>query len=312
MLTELQAGTAKSIVNLFETGRVLGDYAQVTLIPGDTGGLTYGRSQTTLTSGGLHRLVSDYCALPEAQMASPLVPFLPALEGKDPALNEDRYFHNLLRAAADDAAMRAAQDEFFDREYWLPAARIATRRGITTPLGIAVVYDSRVHGAWDFIRRRTDAAAGPIAALGERAWITAYVRERRNWLANHRRADLRRTTYRMDTFLMLIEDDLWALELPLVVRGQEIDEAALAARPAGVFDGPPPRSRPIALARPLMRGLDVRMVQLALSKPDNGFAVGADGFYGRHSARAVAAFRRRNGMDEDHVVDEVVFDRLLQ
>ena len=51
ILTELQRKTIQAMVNIFETSAVLGRYAQVTLIPGDTGGLTYGRSQTTINSG---------------------------------------------------------------------------------------------------------------------------------------------------------------------------------------------------------------------------------------------------------------------
>ncbi len=58
MLTDLQKRTAQAIVNIFETGRVRGDYAKVTLIPGDPGHLTYGRSQTTLASGNLHLLIN--------------------------------------------------------------------------------------------------------------------------------------------------------------------------------------------------------------------------------------------------------------
>jgi chitosanase len=54
MLTELQKKTAKAIVNIFETGRPLGDYSKVTLLQGDTGHLTYGRSQTTLASDNLY------------------------------------------------------------------------------------------------------------------------------------------------------------------------------------------------------------------------------------------------------------------
>ncbi|MDX1384511.1 MAG: chitosanase, partial [Thermoanaerobaculia bacterium] len=66
MLTELQVDTIHAVVNVFETSTVRGDYGKVTLIPGDTGQLTFGRSQTTLTSGGLHALVEAYCARPEA------------------------------------------------------------------------------------------------------------------------------------------------------------------------------------------------------------------------------------------------------
>src|SRR5690242_6887784 len=47
---------AEAIVNIFETGSALGNYGAVTLIPHDSGHLTYGRSQTTLGSGNLYLL----------------------------------------------------------------------------------------------------------------------------------------------------------------------------------------------------------------------------------------------------------------
>jgi chitosanase len=49
MLTDLQTRAAQAIVNVFETGTPRGDYGRVTLLAGDTGHLTYGRSQTTCT-----------------------------------------------------------------------------------------------------------------------------------------------------------------------------------------------------------------------------------------------------------------------
>ena len=60
-LAPLQKAAAQAIVNIFETGSVRGDYGEVTLIPGDSGQLTYGRSQTTLASGNLFLLIQDYC-----------------------------------------------------------------------------------------------------------------------------------------------------------------------------------------------------------------------------------------------------------
>jgi len=51
---------AQAIVNIFETGTALGEYGKVTVIPGDTGHLTFGRSQTTLGSGNLHLLLERY------------------------------------------------------------------------------------------------------------------------------------------------------------------------------------------------------------------------------------------------------------
>jgi len=53
MLTTLQKKTSQAIVNIFESGRPLGDYGCVTVIKDDTAHLTYGRSQTTLAGGDL-------------------------------------------------------------------------------------------------------------------------------------------------------------------------------------------------------------------------------------------------------------------
>ena len=66
----LQEQTAKAIVNIFETGRLKGDYASVVVASGDAGHLTYGRSQTTLASGNLYLLISSYCSAPGAKAYS--------------------------------------------------------------------------------------------------------------------------------------------------------------------------------------------------------------------------------------------------
>src|SRR3569623_685032 len=161
-----QAQTAKAIVNIFETGSVRGDYSQVSLLPGDTGRLTYGRAQTTLGSGNLNVLIQRYCARGGARFAARLRPWLSALATRSPAADTDSKLHNLLRACADDPIMRDVQDAFFDQVYWEPAVRAATRLGIRSPLGVAVVYDSWVHGSWALLRDRP-LASGPQPQLGE-------------------------------------------------------------------------------------------------------------------------------------------------
>jgi Glycosyl hydrolase family 46 len=166
VLTDEQEQTAKAIVNIFETGRVRADYANVTLIPGDSGQLTYGRTQTTLASGGLHELIRAYTSAPGAVFRSDLEPFLGALEARDPALNDNLYFRNLLSAAADDPVMRRTQDDFFDRTKWRPANQAAARDGIVSALGTAVVYDSVVHGSWQTLRARANTVAGVASAPG--------------------------------------------------------------------------------------------------------------------------------------------------
>lgn len=292
MVTATQKRTAEAIVNIFETSEVRGNYGSVTVIAGDTGHLTFGRSQTTLGSGNLFDLIQQYSNNAGARFAGLLAPYLTRFRDKDQTLDTDIHLHNVLRATSDDPVMRDTQDEFFDARYWKPAGRAADRVGITTPLGMAVVYDSTVHGSWEAIRDRTNAACGTIAAAGEQKWITQYVTERRAWLAGAR-ADLRPTVYRMDAFRRLIELDAWSLALPLVVRDTEISLVSLAANPRGCYDGPAPGTRVLAVESPLQRGLDVRLVQLGLSR--HGVDIRADGIFGQGCAKCVRDFQTAQG-----------------
>ncbi len=300
MLTTTQSRTVQAIVNLFETSQVRGDYGQVTLLAGDTGHLTFGRSQTTLGSGGLHTLMARYCANSGARFGARLEKWLPAMQARDVALDRDLVLHNILRATADDPVMRDTQDTFFDQEYFAKAMRAAEKAGIREPLGCAVIYDSYVHGAFSIVSKLV---SGTPASRGERAWLADYVAARRNWLATSSRADLRATTYRMDAFARLIELGMWGLELPLVVRGAELSEATLAALPTTCYDGPQPGARALVFqtSAPLCRGLDVRLVQVALG--ERGANVRADGVFGRASANCVADLQRTKGMPVTGVAD---------
>lgn len=310
MLTPTQKRTAQAIVNIFETSSVLGDYSMVTIIAGDTGHLTFGRSQTTLGSGNLADLVNRYCANPAARFGPRLDPFRARIAARDVALDREFKLHNVLRASADDPVMRETQDIFFDQVYWRSAARAAMQFGIATPLGIAVLYDSVVHGSWKMIRERTDERRGTIATLGERGWISAYVDVRFEWLGTHTRPDLRATTYRMEAFRRLIDQGFWGLDLPLVVRNLEISTTTLAGIPPGCYDGPAPGSRALMLQSPLARGLDVRLVQLALS--DRNSDIKADGVYGQTSAKRMKEFQAANGLPATGIADVALIAELVR
>ena len=232
MLTHLQKRTIQAIVNVFETGSPVGDYSRVTLLPGDPGHLTYGRSQTTLASGNLARLINDYCAAAHGVTAERLRPYLSRLAAGDVTLDQDARLRTLLRDAASDEAMRQAQDALFDRAYWDPALAAAQSLGLQTALGTAVVYDSRIHGAWVRLRNATTASAGApsVPPCNEHKWISAYITIRHQWLATHANPILRNTVYRMQTFAQLLAASNWDLSLPLIAHGVRIDEASLAAR----------------------------------------------------------------------------------
>lgn len=304
-----QARTAQAIINIFETGEVLGRYSQVTVLPGDPGRLTYGRSQTTLGSGNLSQLLLQYCQNHGSRFGPRLQPLLPRFAAGDAALDSDIKVHNLLRACADDPVMRDTQDSFFDSAYWRPALAASAKLGLLSALAVAVVYDSHVHGSWTTLRDLTDREDGTAGAIGEQAWIRAYVRNRRTWLANHALDILHGTVYRMDAFQRLIDLGQWGLELPLVVRGTEISTAALSAAPPECYDGPPAGSRSLGLQQPLQRGLDVRLVQLSLS--DGGSDVKADGVFGQASVRCLKEFQLARGLPGTGVADPALIGELV-
>jgi chitosanase len=307
-LTGRQRQTAQAIINLFETSEVLGNYSQVTIIAKDTGHLTFGRSQTTLGSGNLSLLLQRYCANPGARFGPRLGPYMPRVAQRDFSLDNELKLHNILRASADDPVMRDTQDIFFDELYWQPAVRAAQQMNLTSPLAIAVVYDSHVHGSWAAIRDHTIELSGKVSAKGERAWIAAYVATRRNWLATNERADLRATVYRMEAFQRLIEQGFWGLDLPLVVRDKEISVATLNGTPQGCYDGPQPGTRVLTIQSPLHRGLDVRLLQLGLS--DRDIDIKADGVYGQTSFKRVKEYQFTKGLPATGAADIALIAQL--
>jgi len=287
LLSDLQKKTAAAIVNVFETGRALGDYGAVTVLPGDTGHLSYGRSQVTLGSGNLYRMIQLYCNTPGAAFAE-LSSFLERMQQRDFTLDTDMTLRALLRQAGQDPVMRTVQDQFFDANYWAPAAQSAAAFGISSALGTSVVYDSHVQGAWGAVRDRTIAQFGALGVIGENDWVNHYVTVRRDWLANNPNPALHPTVYRMDCFLGLIQDSHWDLPLPVEVRGVTID--------ASMMGGDAP-VRILSLTVPPMTGEDVRTVQRALAAAGADLAV--DGVFGSQTQAAVRQFQQQHGLAED-------------
>lgn len=305
---ELSKKTAQAIVNVFETSNPRGDYGSVICDPHDLGGLTYGRSQTTIDSGNLYLLIKDYCEAEGAEFADKLRPYLEPLANKARSLecqsgsHELRHLKAILRNAGADPVMQSVQDAFFDRAYWAPAFNAARELSIQTPLGQAVVYDSFIHGSWARMRDRTHAKHGRIDRIGEKAWIKAYVDTRRHWLANHSNRLLPRTVYRMDAFKQLIRENNWELKPPLSVRGCRIDRSVLSV--AGSSRAELSGFRILKLASPYLSGEDVEQVQTALR--DHGYFPATeviDGIYGPNTASKVEAFQRdSNSLKVDGIV----------
>ncbi len=296
MLTVLQKKTAQSIVNIFETGKPLGDYGNVTVLNGDTGHLSYGRSQTTLGSGNLALLLHAYCDA-NGSFSDSLRSFLSAFDRRDIKLDHNEKVKSLLRQAGDDHVMRTVQDDFFDRVYWGPALKSAAAVGAGKPLSITVIYDGRIHGSFEKIRDMTNEQHGPFGVVGEDEWIKSYVFIRRHWLANHGNTLLHGTVYRMDALMKLIEAGKWDLPLPLTVRNVIISEDILSPvyEPPVIVSAGDTDERVLFYKRPLMRGDDVRRLQLALGFREKE----ADGVFGRATEQAVKDFQNAHGLIPD-------------
>ena len=312
-MTDLQKLTAKSIVNVFETGRVRGRYNAVVVLKGDTGHLSYGRSQATLGSGSLYTLLKDYCETTGARHAQELVPLLPRFRDKDFTLDHDQAVRSLLQTSGDDPVMKSTQDSFFERGYWQPAVQAAKACNLTFPLSTAVIYDSHIHGGFGRIRKLVKSGLSVAAGGDEKTWVKEYIGERKAWLlsCDH---PLPNTVYRMDEFSKLIAANKWGLELPITVRGGVINEEVLGIVDADIEPARAPEpalmGRVLQLSRPYMRGDDVKGLQTALKH--NGFSSDVDGVFGPMTEVLVKQFQRKRNLRDDGVVGPMTWTELHQ
>jgi chitosanase len=288
-MNELQQTTARAIVNVFETGRILGNYAGIAVLEGDSGHLSYGRSQAALGSGSLYELLDAYCQKQTALFATQIRDFLPRLKNRDFTLDTDDKFRTLLKSAAtEDPVMRLTQDQFFDSRYLGPACRDASTLGIVEALGVTVIYDSCVQGGWPLLKERI----GPVTRQGSKDWVQRYIALRKAWLSSLK-APLPSTVYRMDAFGSLVELDKWDLALPVTVHNVTITAEALTADTPGQ-----PQTRTLLnLTTPYLRGADVTKLQQALK--EKGLPMTPDGVYGPFTSKLVEQWQAAHAIKED-------------
>ena len=211
---------AMAIVSTFETGAPFPDFSAVAVL-NDGAGVSYGFKQFTHASGSLALVLERYLQT-GGQVGRTLIEERMSLVSKrsKSAINTlaaDARFKNALRAAGVTHEMKQAQIEVAFSGFLQPAIDECFRLGFTSPLSLAVIYDSMVHGSWEKIRDRTQKSnAGPLVT-GEHVWITNYVTARDAWLAAIPR--LTATRYRTGFFINQIKRGNWLLELPLRVQG---------------------------------------------------------------------------------------------
>jgi hypothetical protein len=115
----------------------------------DSGIVSYGRFQYTLSSGNLFALLNRYIGASGSPIAAQLRDrFLQDVMERDPILRDNTDFKMLLIQAATDPVMQKAQDEQAVLNHWNPTLDMMCRpRGIKTPLGLALIFDMAInHG----------------------------------------------------------------------------------------------------------------------------------------------------------------------
>jgi chitosanase len=223
-LSAKQKKICEQVINVFETGKIAGDYAAlVTLADGPHGmrQVTYGRSQTT-EFGNLKELVQMYVDA-HGTFSDGLRPFIEMIT-RTP-LADNNVFKQLLRdAGRNDAVMRQIQDKFFDKRYFQPAMQWADANQFKQPLSALVIYDSFIHSGsiLPFLRNRFPEVP-PAKGGNEKKWIQEYVDVRDDWLRTHTILILRNTTYRTECFKREILRNNWDLaSVPINANGTNV------------------------------------------------------------------------------------------
>lgn len=220
MISENQKNKIIQIVSVFETGKKDGDYAAITVMRDGHHGtrqVTYGKHQTT-EQGNLKELLEMYIEN-EGIFAENIEKFAEKI-GRESLASNAEFKELLVKAANEDQIMRDTQDEFFEKDYYLPAYGFFSNNKFTLALSMLVIYDSFVHsGSIRSNLRQKFSEVPPAKGGDEKTWITQYVDVRHNWLANHENKLLRNTTYRTKCFKEQISNNNWDLDQPINAHG---------------------------------------------------------------------------------------------
>jgi chitosanase len=136
----------------------------------------------------------------------------------------DPAFKTLLQDAGKEEAMVLAQQEIFDEKYLGPAFTWAKKYQFGKPMSFLVIADSFLHSGsmLDFLMNRFPEKK-PVDGGDEEAWIKAYLKTRREWLAGHSNQILRGTVYRVDCYLDQIKKNNWLLaDSPVNMHGTNV------------------------------------------------------------------------------------------
>lgn len=112
----------------------------------DSGIISYGLIQFTLAAGSFITVVQRYLAASQTDIANQLRGYLPRIEAREESLRKDENLKSLLIQAADEQVMKDAQHSVADEKYWDKVwTGYIEPRGLTSPLGIALLFDMGVN-----------------------------------------------------------------------------------------------------------------------------------------------------------------------
>ncbi len=231
--------TIWAITSIFESGRPEGraDAYQTQ----DAGIISYGKHQATLGSGTLNQVMKAYFQRSSSPTSQKLKQeYAERIRAGDKNLRDDAELRRLLLEAAREPAMEEAQDAIFDQNFYQPAINRAKTTHVSTPLGLACLYDTKIQGGMDIVLKEvtnklggTIGETGPNGPIDEETWIRVFLDLREARL--HRLADryeaegneinakwLRTSIFRVDEHRKLLQMDNLNLEGNLLIRGQSV------------------------------------------------------------------------------------------
>lgn len=202
----------RRVINAFEMGKTTVDYDAIYVYRDGPGS----RRQITLSWGiteysTMKTFVKQYIEA-KGKFAQSFKNYVDLI-GRVSLVDNENFRSLLKRAAREDQVYRDIMDKVYYEQYYEPAMEWAAKHGFKLPLSFLCITDSIVHSGSILMSLRSKFDE-PTPAMGgdEKKWIYSYLRVRSEWLENHSRTILNKTSIRPKTFLKEIERNNWDLK----------------------------------------------------------------------------------------------------
>lgn len=202
----------ESIINVFETGSLKGDFSNISIYKDGSNGTKY------QVSYGLKQFTSEHN----------LITLLKRYESKKglyskifkkyyniiktEAITTKLDFIEALKKAGKEQIMIDSQNEIFDEIYFTKAYDFWKENGFKTNLGLLIIFDSIIHSGQ--IRndiREMFLENVPVNGGNEIKWLKAYNSSRKQWLISKSEL-LAKTIYRQKTFEKILQSKNYDLK----------------------------------------------------------------------------------------------------